>query len=63
MPRVLYEDCNERLGGVPRLVEMMVEEPVRLRNMASCFVISTCTVRTLLDKQSCLEETLFAETM
>lgn len=50
-------------GDVPRLAEMVVEKPVRLRNVASCFVISLCIVRTLLDKQSSLEETLFEEAM
>ena len=48
-------------GDVPRLAEMVVEKPVRLRIVASCFVISSCIVRTPFE--SFLEETLFAEAM
>lgn len=50
-------------GDVPRLAEMVVAKPVRSRNVASYFVLSSCVVRTLLDKQSFLEETLFGEAM
>lgn len=34
---------------------MMVEKPVRLQNVASCFVMSVCIVRILLDEWSFLE--------
>ena len=39
-------------GNVPRLAELAVEKPVNLRNLASCFVISSCIVHTLLHMQS-----------
>ena len=42
---------------------MVFEKPVRPWNVARCFVISSCIVRTLLDKQSFLEETFRAEAM
>lgn len=45
------------------MAEMVVAKPVRSRNVASYFVLSSCVVRTLLDKQSFLEETLFGEAM
>ncbi len=48
-------------GDVPRLAKMVFEKPVRPRNVARCFVISSCIVQTLLDKQSFLEETFCAE--
>ena len=63
LPKVLYEDCNERLRVFPRLAEMMVEKAVNLRNMASCLVVSSCIVHTTLHMQSFFAKTFFVGAM
>lgn len=42
-------------GGDPDFVGMMVEQPVRLQSVVSCFVISVYIVQILLDNWSFLE--------
>ena len=39
-------------GNVPRLAKLAFEKPVNLRNVASCVVISSCIVHTILHMQS-----------